>query len=85
MIYYQRAPLPKVGSVLHKLQGAGAQEYVKAEDYHQAVEERNALQAAVEWQADQLVRARADLLRCALVAIGACCLSFYLVVEGFKP
>ncbi len=75
MIYYQRAPLPKVGSVLHKLQGAGAQEYVKAEDYRQAVEERNAL-------AERLVRARRELFLCALVAIGACGLSFYLVVEA---
>lgn len=63
--YFHTGPMPKVGSVAHTLYGLQAPQYVKAETFDDVVEERNALQALAEWQAEELRRAN---VRCGLLA-----------------
>ena len=82
--FHTGGPMPKVGSVAHTLYGQNSPQFVRAEDYDRAVEERNAAQAAVEWHADQLSAARMGLLYCGVLAVGFLVLSFYLAWEAIK-
>lgn len=64
--YYRAGPgMGKVGCVAHQLLAPDAQQYVKVETFDDVVEERNALQALVDWQTQELRRAN---VRCGLLA-----------------
>lgn len=69
--YFQFAGrMARVGSVAHQQLGQGFPQYVKAEEFDRLVEERNVLQAQLEWVEGQyaLMREIAVLMAVALVA-----------------
>jgi hypothetical protein len=63
--------MAKVGCVAHQLLAPDAQQYVKAEDFDRVVEERNALQAQVEWQAAALQKLRVQFVLMSALAMAA--------------
>lgn len=68
--FHTGGPMPKVGSVAHQLYGQGCPQFVKAEEFDRLAEERNALQATVEWQGLEAAQFKALLFVSWLVSVG---------------
>lgn len=74
--------MAKVGTVAHREFGPGAQQFVKAEDFDQVVDERNALQATVGWSRVENRKLRRECLALGVLFLGALACWLYQLWQG---